>query len=62
MSEYKIKEEDGGCQCCGHGNLWMVVNSEDLAISTFYENEDDAQEMCDELNDAFERGLKRKEK
>lgn len=54
---YKIELGHKGCECCGKGQLWDVVfEPTDCAGGTSYSNKNDAQEMADELNDAYDYG------
>jgi hypothetical protein len=53
--EYVVEVEKKPCSHCGTGGLWNVVaQSTDTALSTAYGDKDQAQEMADELNHAFE--------
>ena len=54
---YHIEVERDGCRFCGAGKTYWVVGSDDVADGTTYENEEDALDLADMLNDAFENGL-----
>lgn len=58
---YKVEKDMEGCSECGHGALYSIVHAEngvEVAESTSYETLEDAQQMCDDLNTAYEKGLK----
>lgn len=46
----------GACQTCQHGNMWLVVGADGTATSTSYEREEDAQDLCDDMNNALLMG------
>lgn len=55
MNYYQVEVEKNGCERCGEGKLWVIVVN-DVAGGTSYENEDEARELCEKLNYAFEAG------
>ena len=52
---YQVEVEKNGCERCGEGKMWVIV-ANGIAGCTSYGNEDEAVELCDELNDAFDEG------
>lgn len=55
MKRYQVEVEKNGCERCGKGKMWVIV-ANGIAGGTSYANEDEAVELCDQLNDAFELG------
>lgn len=55
MKHYQVEVEKNGCEHCGEGKMWVIV-ANGIAGGTSYANEDEAVELCDQLNDAFELG------
>lgn len=58
--EYKVVIDDKGCPTCHYDRSWMVVNSDGIGGGTSYLDLDDAEELCADMNAAFERGKKSK--
>jgi len=54
---YRVEVQEEGCDLCGAGKFWVVVDSEDTADATAYADREDAEHMADAMNRAFERGL-----
>lgn len=54
---YRVENEERHCPNCNRGGLWQVVGADDIGDSTFFEDEDDANELCDKLNDAHRKAL-----
>lgn len=57
-AEYRVEPKGKACQHCGLGEMWDVVDSDDVALGISYGSKEDAEEMADELNRAFLRGLR----
>lgn len=57
MKHYQVEVEKNGCERCGCGKLWVIVNPEGIAGGTSYSCEDQAIELCDALNRAYEAGV-----
>lgn len=57
MSDYYTVEcDEDGCESCGAGKSWQVVDGEGVGGGTSYHKREDAEEIADLLNDAYERG------
>jgi hypothetical protein len=62
LKPYTIeKRTDAGCKHCGAGELWDVVfrngTEQELALSTAYGDEDEAEHVANDCNSAYEQGL-----
>lgn len=53
---YFIEVDQNGCRTCGAGRSWVVIGPNGIGGSTTYLDSDDAQEIADMMNDAFEHG------
>ena len=54
---YTVEPDGKGCDCCGYGQLWWIVfGPEDIAESTGYEDKEEAEDICEDLNRAFAKG------
>ena len=58
MAKYVVEKDTDGCKECGVGALWTIVRPDGVADSTSWEDKEFADELCDKLNDAYERGLR----
>lgn len=56
---YFIEVDTNGCDKCGHDRTWCIVgpDPDEQATSASYGDEDEAQHICDALNDAYYRGF-----
>ncbi len=54
---YFIEVDQQGCSKCNAGRSWNVVGPDGVALSTSYMEEEDAQDLADDLNDAFGKGV-----
>lgn len=53
MSRYRVEVDRNGCECCGCGKTWTVVDSaDDVAIGQSFEQAEDAEALADLMNDA----------
>lgn len=59
MKTYTVEVENNGCERCGHGKLWVVVDPDGIAGGTSYSNEEEAADIAGMLNDALKRGQRR---
>lgn len=50
---YTVGLDQDGCEKCGHGKLWAVVDPDGIALGTSYGEKDDAEDMADNMNLAF---------
>lgn len=51
---YVVEKESDGCDKCGHGNLWCIIRKrDDCAIGEFFEEKEEAEQRCRELNAAL---------
>lgn len=55
---YFVEVDDNGCSKCGAGRNWVVVDPEGIRGSTSYGLEEDAQDLAEDLNRAFNAGRK----
>lgn len=53
---YFVEVDNNGCSKCGAGRTWVVVNPDGYAGGTSYGLEEDAQDLAEDLNIAFNRG------
>lgn len=53
---YTVEVDDSGCEKCGAGKMWMVVDTSGVAGGTSYDNFENAESLCEELNTAFDAG------
>jgi hypothetical protein len=44
------------CRSCGSGAFWDVVGPDNVIVARSYGNKNDAEEMAEELSDAYEKG------
>ncbi|HZV46892.1 MAG TPA: hypothetical protein VFG06_06070 [Thermodesulfovibrionales bacterium] len=56
LRPYRIEIDNEGCTHCGHNKTWAVIQPDGILLGTTYGIEEDAQDMADELNDAYEAG------
>lgn len=59
MSErrpYVVEVDAEGCQRCGHGRTWTVVNFEDVAIGRSFGDKYDAEDLAHDMNVAYIAG------
>ena len=57
MGDYTVKCNKG-CEHCGQGKTWVVVDPDGDFVGTTYLDKDDALELADMLNTALSRGRK----
>jgi hypothetical protein len=53
---YYIEVDHNGCACCGSERTWIVVGPDGRGSSTSYGSEDDAADLAEDLNIAFNLG------
>lgn len=56
VEHYTVVLENQGCSHCGAGKMWDIVDSDGFATGTSYGSDEDAQDVCDDMNMAFNRG------
>lgn len=54
---FRVEVDHGGCEHCAAGKTWTVVGPDDVALSRSYEESDEAEYLCNELNDAYAFGF-----
>jgi hypothetical protein len=54
---YFVEVDENGCPKCGSGRLWVVVDPDGVRGSTSYGLEEDADDLAEDLNIAFGKGL-----
>ena len=57
MSAYKVERYNQGCKECGDGATWVIVGPDGVASATSYGDKDQADEICELQNEAYEKGL-----
>lgn len=57
MSEYHVEKEKPACATCGCGGNWIVIDPDGFGGSVSYDLQEDAQEVADMLQDAFQKGI-----
>ena len=53
---YFVEVDDNGCRTCGQGRNWVVVDPDGIRGSTSYGLQEDAEDLAEDLNRAFNRG------
>lgn len=53
---FRVAIDEEGCGGCGHGRTYHVVGPDEVASSTSYELEEDAQALLNDCNLAYELG------
>lgn len=53
---YRLEIEKNGCDHCGSGKTWDVVDPDGVAGGTSYGDRDEAEELAGWLNEAYARG------
>lgn len=60
MKAYSVHAAGTAYCPCGAGETWDIVlhqgMADELALSTSYDSREHAEDLADELNDAYERG------
>ena len=56
MSAYRVEVDHEGCEKCGAERTWTLIGPDRYAIGISYGKQEDAEEMADDLNEAFEKG------
>lgn len=55
-SPYRVQVDDQGCDACLHGRTWWVIGPDEVASSTSYGDEEEANSLRDALNAAYALG------
>lgn len=56
---YRVERDEAGCPHCDAGGTWTVVcgrGDDEEQISTSFEDRECAEDLCKQMNRAFERG------
>ena len=53
---YFVEVDNNGCRECGHDRNWVVVDPDGIRGSTSYGLQEDADDLAEDLNRAFNRG------
>ena len=53
---YVVIIDQDGCKECGHGRTFQVVGPDDVALGTTWEDLEFAQQIAEQLNDAYKLG------
>lgn len=59
---YRVERDEAGCEHCGNGGTWTVVcghGDDEQQISRSFDDRECAEDLCEDMNDAFERGQQR---
>lgn len=59
---YNVEIDDDGCRHCTAGRTWIVVGPDGLGGGTTYGQQEDAEEIAELMNMAYEAGARRGEK
>ncbi len=54
---YHIEVEQNGCSKCGSGRMWIVIGPDGYGGSETFTDADDAADLCEQLNGAYDAGL-----
>lgn len=55
---YTVEQKELGCQNCGEGAMWRVIDPDGIELDTSYSSLENAKELVWELNRAFFLGKK----
>ena len=58
MNAYNVEQEKAGCEKCGHGTSWEIVDLTGAGIGGTWCDRDDAEEHCAALNRAYRLGVR----
>jgi hypothetical protein len=53
---YRVEQDADGCACCGDGKSWVIVGPDEVALGTSYFHREDADDLAEDLNSAYEAG------
>jgi len=56
---YRVEAAEGGCEHCGHDKFWDIVfteNGETCATGQSWGDKEHAEDICDLMNMAYDRG------
>lgn len=53
---YSVSVDTNGCGHCGAGRTWMVVGPDGYGGGQSFGDEEDAEALADQLNEAFYQG------
>lgn len=56
MPAYRVEIEKTGCQHCEAGRMWDVIGPDEMALGISYSLKEDADDMAEYMNMAYERG------
>lgn len=54
-----VEPEKDGCRRCGSGKSWNVIGPDDVALSTTFDDEDDAVHHAEILTEAYSAGYRK---
>ena len=54
---YHIEVDINGCDKCGSGRCWLIIGPDGYGGGQSYGEEEEADHICEMLNDAFDRGV-----
>jgi len=54
---YNVVPEDKACSCCEQGATWVIVGPDGVGFGTSYLDEDEAEEIAELMNLAFQAGM-----
>lgn len=57
---YTVEQDEAGCERCGNGKTWRVIDPDGLGGDTSYGDKEDADEVAEKLNGAFCLGQSKK--
>lgn len=53
-TRYTVEVDVGGCEHCGAGKTWTVMQPDGVAIGRSFHDRDGAEDLCELLNAAVE--------
>ncbi len=56
---YHLEIEESGCADCKNGRTYIIIGPDEVGESNLYGDKEEAEYICEMLNDAFEKALVR---
>jgi hypothetical protein len=53
---YRVEAESTPCAHCGNGGTWNVVGPDDMALGIIFTVQEDADDVAEQMNIAFDAG------
>jgi hypothetical protein len=58
---YKVIVDDDGCRECQSERTWCILDPYEVASSTSYGDEEEAEHICELLNTAYQQGYEKRD-